>query len=253
MQEPRTTAEKRAARYAKKAREEARWQRQLQQNSAIAAHAEEIAAPCKAEAERMKEQAAKLPIPQLQGEGKYEARVVQALVEILTGRPTQVRPQKIEMPETIYERIVLILSSTEQFYYRVTEQQGCTCKGWYYSMQRYDVGYCRHYADAFPEQAAHNKAIIEQIRAERKAQAAEPRDLSRAELRDLGQKIAGQLGDGRYPFLESVKIKHSGIQSISLRLQYCDTLSDEENKQIQAMLAEAKAIAPPGMQINSCW
>jgi len=249
---PKTTAEKRAARYARKAREEARWQRQQQQNSTIAAHAEEIAAPCKAEAKRMKEQAAKLPLPQLQGEGKYEARVVQALVEILTGRPTQVRPQKIEMPETIYERIVLILSSTEQFYYRVTAS-GCTCKGWYYSVQRYGVGYCRHYADAFSEQAAHNKAIIEQIRAERKAQAAEPRDLSRAELRDLGQKIAGQLGDGRYPFLESVKIKHSGIQSISLRLQYRDTLSDEENKQIQAMLAEAKTIAPPGMQINSCW
>jgi len=125
--------------------------------------AERLAA-ARAEAQRMKEQAAKLPLPQLQGEGKYEARVVQALVEILTGRPTQVRPQKIEMmPETI-EKIVLILSSTEQFYYRVTAGH-CTCKGWYYSMQRFGVGKCRHHAMAFPEQAAQNAAKIEAMKA----------------------------------------------------------------------------------------
>ena len=75
------------------------------QNHAISAHAEGIAAPCKAEAEMMKEQAAKLPLPEGTIEGMYEARIVQALVEIMTGRRTTARPQLINMPETIFEPI----------------------------------------------------------------------------------------------------------------------------------------------------
>ena len=134
------------------------------QNRAIAAHAEEIAAPCREEAARLKEQAAKLPLSEGTTEGKYEARIVQALVEIMTGRRTTARPQLISMPESIYEPICLVLSSTEQFYYRVTASS-CTCKGWHYSAQRFGVGKCRHHAIAFPEQAAQNAAQIERINA----------------------------------------------------------------------------------------
>ncbi len=186
---PMTTAEKRAARYARKAREQARI---LQQKAALAPVAGQIAKPSR-------EEAAKRPLPTLQGEGKYEARVVQALVEILTGRPSVAKPQKIMMPQTIYEQIALELSSTEQFYYRVTEQQGCTCKGWYYSKQRYSVGFCRHYADAFPEQAARNKAIIDKIKAE-KAQAARKATVSSS---DPGEPVMSETEKAGFrPFLE---------------------------------------------------
>ena len=172
-----------------------------ERKAAIAAEAEKLASPARKEAERMKEQAAKLPLPQLQGEGKYEARVVQALVEILTGKPTQIRPQKIEMPETIFEKIVLILSSTEQFYYRVTEEKGCTCKGWYYSQLKYDVGKCRHYSLAFPEQAARNNAIIEAMKAERKVQAAQKATVSSSS--DPGEPIMSEKEKAGFkPFLE---------------------------------------------------
>jgi hypothetical protein len=51
------------------------------------------------------------------------------------------------MPETPYEQIALVLSSTGQFYYRVTPQ-GCTCKGYLYR------GKCRHFKAAFPELVA---------------------------------------------------------------------------------------------------
>lgn len=262
----RTTAEKRAARYARKARQEARQKEALakqaeheesqERKAALATHAEELAAPARAEAQRMKVEAAKLPLPQLQGEGMYEARVVQALVEILTGRPTAVRPQKIEMPETIFEKIVLVLSSTEQFYYRVTEQGGCTCKGWHFSAKQFDIGYCRHYADAFPEQAARNKAIIGQIKADRKARiqarpqvsklkarAEEPRDLTPAELEELKEKITGAL-EGKFPLFESVRVKVDGLQNLTLKYKYQYDYSAEEEQQVQAMIAEAKRVAP---------
>jgi hypothetical protein len=49
-----------------------------ERKAAIVAEAGRLASPARKEAERMKEQAAKLPLPRLQGEGKYEARVVQA-------------------------------------------------------------------------------------------------------------------------------------------------------------------------------
>jgi hypothetical protein len=261
---PKTTAEKRAARYARKAREEARWQRQQQQqqNSSIAAHAEEIAAPCKAEAERMKEQAAKLPLPNGTIEGMYEARIVQALVEIMTGRRTTARPQLISMPESIYEPICLVLSSTEQFYYRVTASS-CTCKGWHYSAQRFGVGKCRHHAMAFPEQAAQNAAKIEAMTAERKAQTAKkaapahdedcshrgppkqarpPRDLTPAELEDLKGKITTAL-KGKYPMFHYV-LGSSTFEGLTIRHDFKDDYTKEEVAQIQAMIQAAKAVCP---------
>ncbi|OPY51212.1 MAG: hypothetical protein A4E49_02330 [Methanosaeta sp. PtaU1.Bin112] len=152
-------------------------------------------------AKGMKEQAVKRRLPPLQGEGKYDARVVQALVEILTGRPTQIRPQKIEMPETIFERIVLVLSSTEQFYYRVTEHGGCTCKGWHYSMQRFGIGKCRHHSMAFPEQAAQNMARIDAMKAERTGQVA--RKATASSSSDPGEPIMSENEKmGFKPFLE---------------------------------------------------
>ena len=106
--------------------------------------ADQANANAQAEAERI---TAKLPLPPAASEGMFEVRFVQALVEIMTGRATVAKPDMVKMPETPYEPIVLVLSSTGQFYYRVTPQ-GCTCKGYIFR------GKCRHFKAAFPELVA---------------------------------------------------------------------------------------------------
>jgi hypothetical protein len=106
--------------------------------------ANQMAAGAQAEAERIK---AKMPLPPASSEGMFEVRLVQALVEVMTGRATTAKPDMVKMPETLYEPIALVLSSTGQFYYRVTPQ-GCTCKGDLYR------GKCRHFKAAFPELVA---------------------------------------------------------------------------------------------------
>lgn len=104
----------------------------------------QMTAGAQAEAERIK---AKMPLPPASSEGMFEVRLVQALVEVMTGRATTAKPDMVKMPETLYEPIALVLSSTGQFYYRVTPQ-GCTCKGYLYR------GKCRHFKAAFPELVA---------------------------------------------------------------------------------------------------
>lgn len=104
----------------------------------------QVAEQATASAQRIK---AKMPLPPAASEGMFEVRFVQALVEIMTGRATVAKPDMVKMPETPYEPIALVLSSTGQFYYRVTPQ-GCTCKGFLYR------GNCRHFKAAFPELAA---------------------------------------------------------------------------------------------------
>jgi len=106
--------------------------------------ANQMAAGAQAEAQRIK---AKMPLPPAASEGMFEVRFVQALVEIMTGRATVAKPDMVKMPETPYEPIALVLSSTGQFYYRVTPQ-GCTCKGFVYRK------ICRHFKAAFPELVA---------------------------------------------------------------------------------------------------
>jgi hypothetical protein len=106
--------------------------------------ANQMAASAQAEAQRIK---AKLPLPPAASEGMFEVRLVQALVEVMTGRATTAKPDMVKMPETPYEPIALVLSSTGQFYYRVTPN-GCTCKGYLYR------GKCRHFKAAFPELVA---------------------------------------------------------------------------------------------------
>ena len=106
--------------------------------------ADRMAASAQAASERIK---AKLPRPLAASEGMFEVRFVQALVEIMTGRATVAKPDMVKMPETPYEQIALVLSSTGQFYYRVTPQ-GCTCKGYIFR------GKCRHFKAAFPELVA---------------------------------------------------------------------------------------------------
>lgn len=106
--------------------------------------ADRMAAGAQAEAQRIK---AKLPLPPAASEGMFEVRFVQALVEIMTGRATVAKPDMVKMPETPYEQIALVLSSTGQFYYRVTPQ-GCTCKGFVFRKT------CRHFKAAFPELVA---------------------------------------------------------------------------------------------------
>jgi hypothetical protein len=106
--------------------------------------ANQMAASAQAEAQRIK---AKMPLPPAASEGMFEVRFVQALVEIMTGRATTAKPDMVKMPETLYEPIALVLSSTGQFYYRVTSH-GCTCKGYLYRKM------CRHFKAAFPELVA---------------------------------------------------------------------------------------------------
>ncbi len=106
--------------------------------------ADQAKASAQAEAQRIK---AKLPLPPAASEGMFEVRFVQALVEVMTGRATVAKPDMVKMPETPYEQIALVLSSTGQFYYRVTPQ-GCTCKGFLYRKT------CRHFKAAFPELVA---------------------------------------------------------------------------------------------------
>ena len=116
----------------------------LAEQQRIKQAADQMAASAQAEAERIK---AKMPLPPAASEGMFEVRFVQALVEIMTGRATVAKPDMVKMPETPYEQIALVLSSTGQFYYRVTPQ-GCTCKGFVYR------GKCRHFKAAFPELVA---------------------------------------------------------------------------------------------------
>lgn len=214
----------------------------------IRAENEEEAA--KTEAERLK----KLPLPKPTTEGKYEARIVQALVEIMTGRPTIAKPQKIELPQTIYEPIVLELSSTEQFYYRVTPSS-CTCKGWHYSAKNYGVGKCRHHIDAFPEQAAKNNAKIERIKATRetKPQAkavrvVENRDLTPAEMKALAARLEESLKD--CPRFKHIRTKVDGIQAVDLRYNSdWEKAGEGEEADIQAMIQKAREIVPSGVQV----
>jgi len=116
----------------------------LAEKDRIKQAADMAAASAQAEAQRIK---AKMPLPPAASEGMFEVRFVQALVEIMTGRATAAKPDMVKMPETDYEPIALVLSSTGQFYYRVTPQ-GCTCKGFTYRKT------CRHFKAAFPELVA---------------------------------------------------------------------------------------------------
>lgn len=130
---------------------------------------EVAAAQALGEARRMQESARKMPQPQ-ETEGKFEVRFAQVLVEIMTGRPTIAKPDMIKMPEPEkFEPLALVLSSTEQFYYRVTPSH-CPCQGWYWSNVRYGIGKCRHHTQAFPEVAMENTRRIEQIKTQKKTQ-----------------------------------------------------------------------------------
>ena len=71
--------------------------------------ANQMAVSAQAEAQRIK---AKLPLPPASSEGMFEVRIVQALVEVMTGRATVAKPDMVKMPETPYEQIALVLSST---------------------------------------------------------------------------------------------------------------------------------------------
>lgn len=214
----------------------------------------------KEETERLK----RLPLPTPTSEGKYEARVVQALFEIMTGRPTMGKPQLVVMPETIYEPISLVLSSTEQFYYRVTINS-CTCKGWHFSVQRFNVGKCRHHTAAFPEQAAKNEKIIEGLKAaakpraveQVKAKAIKPKmvvhnsedfhDLSKAQLKELGTRIESKLKK-EYALFDYALVRADN-QSITLKYVYKEEHSQAEEAQVLAMIKAAKALTPEGVSV----
>jgi hypothetical protein len=112
----------------------------------------------------------RLPSP-VSSEGMFEFRFVQAFIELLTGRLTTTRPDVIWLPKfKESEPLALVLSSTEQFYYRVTPSH-CSCRGWFYSKGSYGMGKCRHHILAFPDIARENAAMIEGLRARRRAEA----------------------------------------------------------------------------------
>jgi len=128
-----------------------------------------IAAQALGEAKGMQKKACMMPQHQ-KTEGKFEVRFAQVLVEIMTGRPTIAKPDMIRMPEPDkLEPLALVLSSTEQFYYRVTPSH-CPCQSWHWSKARYGIGKCRHHTQAFPEVAEENARLIERIKAQRKTQ-----------------------------------------------------------------------------------
>jgi hypothetical protein len=143
-----------------------------------------VATQALGEAQRMQEKARKMPQPQ-ETEGKFEVRFAQALIEIMTGRPTIARPDMIKMPEPEkFEPLALVLSSTAQFYYRVTPSY-CPCQGWFWSVERYGIGKCRHHTMAFPDMAKENSARIEEIKAQKKASAPARKAKSKPKVKDI--------------------------------------------------------------------
>jgi hypothetical protein len=80
----------------------------------------------------------------------------------------------------------------EQFNYRVTEQQGCTCKGWYYSKQR-TAGVLPPLRRRIPRAGSRNKAIIDQDQGE-KARAARKATVSSS---DPGEPVMSETEKGR--------------------------------------------------------
>jgi hypothetical protein len=189
-----------------------------------------------------------MPLPPAASEGKFEVRFVQALVEVMTGHATTAKPDMIKMPETVYEPIALVLSSTGQFYYRVTPQ-GCTCKGFAYR------GYCRHFKAAFPELAAEKKPAkapaspkVPAKAAKPKARQEEPRDLTPREFKDLKAKVTAAL-KGKFPIFDYVLGEADGLQSLTIRYDNKENYSTEEEAQIDEMVNAAKKIVPKGVEV----
>lgn len=211
-------------------------QEMLAEKQRIKQAADETAAD--AQAESIKE---KMPLPLTESDGKFEVRFVQALVEIMTGRPTTAKPDMVKMPETIYEPIVLVLSSTEQFYYRVTPQ-GCTCKGYAYRKN------CRHFKAAFPELAAKKNAAKAKASPKAPAKAAKPKPKAVKELSPEEAKEAVTLAlKGKYSLFKYVRSGEM-MDTLTLRIDYKEAYTPEEDAQVQEMRTAAQAAAP-GIEI----
>ncbi len=211
---------------------EASWmvKEMLAEQQRIKQAVDETAANAQAEAQKIKE---KMPLPLAESEGKFEARFVQALIEVMTGRPTTGKPDMVKMPETIYERIVLVLSSTGQFYYRVTPQ-GCTCKGYAYRNN------CRHYKLAFPELAAERDAV----KAKASPKAAKPKPKAAKKLSpEQAKEAVTQALKGKYPLFKYVRSGEM-MDSITLRIAYKEEYTPAEDAQVREMRAAAQAAAP---------
>lgn len=222
-----TTEKKRAARLARKQKAEQEYKEWLKhQADGATTRAQE-------EVERIQ---LKMPLPTAESEGKYEVRFAQLLTEIMTGKPTSAKPQLIKMPETVYEPIALVLSSTEQFYYRTTPNH-CPCKGWFYSVERFGVGKCKHHTKAFPEQATKNNAEIERIKAEKKGTAkprtkafVSPIDSIKAALQDRGLEVSG--------------VRATACDSVTIKIPFKDFPTAEDERQEDLILQTARNAAP---------
>lgn len=215
---------------------EASWmvQEMLAERERIKQAADEVAANAQAEAEKLK---AKMPLPLASSEGKFEARFIQALVEVMTGKPTTGKPDMVKMPETIYETIVLVLSSTEQFYYRVTPQ-GCTCKGYAYRNN------CRHFKAAFPELAVERNAAKAKASPKAPAKAAKPKPKAAKKLSpERAKEAITKALKGKYPLFQGIRIGEI-MDSLTLRIVFKDEYTPEEDAQVQEMRAAAQAAAP---------
>jgi len=186
--------------------------------------------------------------------GMYEAKVARAVLEILTGKPVGFDPRRLD----VTDEIQLVRSSDGQHYYRVTEA-GCGCKGWHFSSQRYGVGRCRHYAEAFPEQAARNALLIQQIKAERKpqarpeapkpkARAEEPRDPTPAEMEELKELVTAALKE-KHPLFDYVRVESDGLPRLTIRYKFKDDYTEEEETQVQDMIEAAQNLAPKEVHV----
>lgn len=193
----------------------------------------QAATKAQAEAQRIKE---KMPLPPANSEGKFEARFVQALIEIMTGRPTSTKPDMVRMPETPFEPIALVLSSTGQFYYRVTAKGGCACKGYAYRKT------CRHYKTAFPEMVAKAE---EKPQARPKPRKAQPEEITPAMLSKKAQEITEHLKRDFPELFKYARASRPGeLEKITLRIEYKDSYSAKEDAQVLAMRKAAQRIAP---------
>ena len=179
-------------------------------------------------AEPVEAEPKKKPLPIASTEGKYEARVVSLLFEVMTGQPTNGRPQLVRMPETVYEPIVLVLSSTEQFYYRVTPTS-CTCKGWAYRHK------CRHNALAFPEDAkaqAEENARARNLTEESAAAQAQSSalDAVKAALQERGLKVSN--------------VRKTDMESLTIKVPFKNDPTPEDEAQKDLILQTARSAAP---------
>jgi hypothetical protein len=165
---------------------------------------------------------------------------VQAMVSIITGRPCRAQLRTLVLPDIGLGEVTLIQSSTHGIlYYRVTPDS-CTCPGWYYSMQRFGVGKCKHHTEAYPEEATENARLIGEIKGDHiegvKASSAPSSMPEKLEA----VKLALHQG-GIQP--KSVSMDTMGHDTILIRFPYSEDPTPDQARKMDRALALGRAAA----------